>query len=195
MATVSSSVASGVEDPARPEHVVDEEHAVRSHARHELLVVTVVAGLVGVDEREVDGWFSGKRPQRLDRRCDAKVDAVGHTRLLPVAASDGGPLLAHVAADEPAAGRKPTGDAQGRVAGEGADLDGQLDADELREDGHERTLLGCDLHAGDRSEPRGLFHQRSLHVVGGRTVREDVVVQLRGDGDRRAVHPREATEC
>src|SRR3954470_13730052 len=50
----------GQHDPAAPEHVVDEQHAVRPEASQQLLVVHGVAGLVGVDEREVDGLLLGK---------------------------------------------------------------------------------------------------------------------------------------
>ena len=39
---------------AAPEHVVEEHDASRAEPRHDLVVVGPVAGLVGVDERQID---------------------------------------------------------------------------------------------------------------------------------------------
>ena len=61
---------------------------------------------------------------------------------------------------------EPAGDAQRRVAGERSDLDCRARADEPREQREERTLLGCDLHPGHRTERARLFDERELHLVG-----------------------------
>ena len=66
----------------------------------------------------------GQRGEGLERGCDAQVDAVGHAGERPVLAGDRGPLLADVAADQRAVGAEAASDAERRVAGERADLDG-----------------------------------------------------------------------
>ena len=78
---------------------------------------------------------------------------------LEVAARDRRPLLAHVAGDEHAVVGQAAGDADRRVAGEGAELERPAGADRPHQQGHHRPLLGRDLHHRDlahlaRSPPR-----------------------------------------
>ena len=124
IATVFSSVDGGVDDRTAPQHVVDEQHAAGTHPVEDLVGVGAVHRLVGVDEREVDRPLGGQRPQRVDRRRDAQLDPVGDARPRPTRPADRGPLLAHVAAEQPAARCESAGDAQRAVPGERADLDG-----------------------------------------------------------------------
>ena len=65
----------------------------------------------------------GKRFERLDTGRDAELDAVVDAGFGPVLAGGRGPLLGDVAAEQVPVGREAPGDAQRRVAGEGADLD------------------------------------------------------------------------
>jgi hypothetical protein len=47
---------------------------------------------------------AGKRLQRLDRRADPEVDALGHPGTLPVLPGDGGSLVTGVAGEQASAG-------------------------------------------------------------------------------------------
>ena len=96
-----------------PEHVVDGDQPARGHPRHQGLVVGDVLALLGVDEGEVEERPHGEMGERLQRRAQAQLDAVGQPRALPVAARHRGPLLAHVAAEQPSPGWQPLGDAEG----------------------------------------------------------------------------------
>ena len=109
MPSVLSSVTVRVDDRAVEEHVVDEDHAVGAEPRDDLLVVVDVAGLVGVDEGEVELLALGQGGQRLGGRADLERDAVGDAGPLPVAAGGRGPLLADVAAEQVAVGRAARG--------------------------------------------------------------------------------------
>ena len=106
---------------------------------------------------------------------------------LPVLAGDRRPLIAHVAAQQAAVGGQPARHAQRRVAGERADLDGAAGSHQRREHGHERTLLGCDLHPGDATEGVRLLDQVAQHGVGPGAVGNEVVVDLRGQPERSRV--------
>ena len=57
-----------------------------SETGDELLEVVDVTGLVGVDEREVEGTVDGQARKRLDRRTDPQLDPLGDY---------GGPTLTH----------------------------------------------------------------------------------------------------
>ena len=83
MATTLSSVCRLVDDPPALEHVVDEDEPAGTHAQEDLLVVAGIAGLVGVDEREVELLLLRQRPQGVDARADAKVDPVGDAGAFP----------------------------------------------------------------------------------------------------------------
>ena len=76
--------------------------------RQRVLVIRVVAGLVGVDEHEIErarARVARERLQRFARRREAQVDAVGYAGFLPVASADVGPFAIDVAAHEAAVGR------------------------------------------------------------------------------------------
>ena len=76
------------------------------------------------------GSRSGSAAQRLERRADPELDPVGDPGLLEVGRGDRGVLLGELAGDQPAAGREPAGDADRRVAGEGAELERLAGADQ-----------------------------------------------------------------
>jgi hypothetical protein len=75
------------------QHIVEDEEATGAQAADQLLVVERVAGLVGVDEREVEDRLGGQRPQGGERRGDPQVDPFLKAGPLPVAPGDRGPLL------------------------------------------------------------------------------------------------------
>ena len=159
-------VLAGDGHAASPEDVVHQDHAAGRQARHDLLVVVDVVGLVGVDEGEVHRWLGRQAPQRLQRRGDAQVDAVGHAGSLPVRPGDGGPLLGDVAAQQPPARRQSLGDRQGRVARERPDLHRETRSQQPDQHRHERTLHRVDLHPPDVAERLGGRDEILLHLVG-----------------------------
>ena len=66
-----------VEHPAAPQRVVERDQPARADEPQQPLVVPVVAGLVGVDEREVVRRLLAVREQPVERlggRGDAEVD-------------------------------------------------------------------------------------------------------------------------
>jgi hypothetical protein len=99
-----------------------------------------------------------QRVERLQRRCQAQINALGQARLVPVGARDGGPLVAQVATQQLPPWRQCTGHADRAVTGEGADLDDPLGAQQFDQQGHELALLRRDLHLTLR-QPRGLLAQ------------------------------------
>ena len=117
----------GLDHLARPEDVVGDEHRARSDQRpavavsHQHAVVVGVFALVAVDEHEVEP--PAQRGGDVERRADVEADLravgraveVGLRELLElVVALDGVQLGAVV---------QPRGHREGRVAGEGADLE------------------------------------------------------------------------
>ena len=146
------------------QRVVEHEHAARSQARDERVVVGGIAGLVGVDVREVDMRFLGQVRQVLRRRAECDRDAVGHARRLDVALRDRGELLADLEARQPAAFGQAAGDADRAVPGERADLDGGLGVEHAREDRQQRRLVGAREHPGVGEQP-GLGLHAGEHLV------------------------------
>ena len=69
----------------RAQHVVHRDHAAGPHPGHQLVPVGRVAGLVGVDEGQVEVRLGRQRGQRLGGRADAQLDPVGHAGPCPVA--------------------------------------------------------------------------------------------------------------
>src|SRR5438105_15797555 len=109
-----------------PQHVIERDQAAGTQKRQARFVIGVVVGLVGVDECEIErsgATFSNQRSQRLGCRRELELDAISHTGLLPVSASDVRPLFADVATDELAAGGQRRRNGQRAVSGESADLD------------------------------------------------------------------------
>ena len=132
-----SSSSSGSDDPAPAKHVVDHRQAAGAKQAERLLVVVQVADLVGVDEGEVEGLVGGHRAQGVERRAEPQVDPLRQPGLLEVAARDARPLLVHVAADQLAVVGQAAGDADRRVAGEGAELERAAGADRPHQQGHQ----------------------------------------------------------
>ena len=125
---------------------------------------------------------SGQRAQRVERRAEAQLDPVGEPGLLPVLARDRRPLLADVAAQQPPAGAEPAGDADGRVAGEGAHLDPGTGAAEPGEQRQQRAHLGRHLKGDLTGETlRRLGGQLPQHRVRRGAVRRQVRVQVEAD--------------
>ena len=176
-----------VEHTTSLEHVVEEDEPAGTEPQQDLLVVRGVAGLVGVDEGEVELLLGRQRPQGVDARTDPQVDAIGDPGLLPGFARNGGPLLAHVAAEQPAFRPHPARHRERGVPGEGTDLDGVARAHGAHEHLHEHRLVVADLH---RNRPTGAFLgdglQVALHRVGPGRVLGRVRVD-RGIGELRAV--------
>ena len=170
-------VGPGVEHPAGPQHVVDGDEGVGGQSGHEFLVVGEVAGLVGVEEGEVDVLFGGQRPEGLEGGGDHEVDAVVDAGHGPVPAGDVGPLGGDVAAQQAPAGGERTGDGERGEAGEGAHLDGERRTHRGDQHGEERRLVGRHLHPGQRAEGGGRPDQRLLHIVDGRGVGLHVAVE------------------
>ncbi len=171
----------GIEDAAAEEHVVQHHQPTGSQPAHDLLVVRRVGRLVGVDERDVDDRLGVERAQCVQRGGDAQVDPVVDARPLPVRPADRGPLLADVAGEQAAAGGQAAGDAQGRVAGEDADLDGEAGAGQPGQHGEQRALVGGDLHVrGARGGLAGGGGQIAEDLVGRRVVTQQVLVHEGG---------------
>ncbi len=124
---------------------------------------------------------SGKSPQRVGGGADADLDPVGDARVGEVRGGDLGVLLGKLAGDQPSAGREPAGDADRRVAGEGAELERLAHPDRLAEEGHEGALVGGDLHPRDPAHRCGLGGDAREHLVLARSVIDDVVVKLVGE--------------
>src|SRR3954453_6701468 len=82
-----------VEHPAAAQRVVQQDDGVVGQPRMEFLDVAGVPGLVRVDEGEIEGGLGRQRPQRVQGRAQAQLDAVFEARPLPVAAGDRRPLL------------------------------------------------------------------------------------------------------
>ena len=119
-----------------------------------------------------------------------QVDAIGDAGALPRVAADGGPLLAHVAAEQPAFGPQPTCDRERRVPGERADLDRAPRAHRPHEHLHEHGLVVADLHrdAADRCVSLVIACRSRWHRVGPGRVRGGVRVDRR-IGELRCVLP------
>ena len=151
----------------------------RRSTRDELLEVLDVAGLVGVDEGDVDGLVGRQRAQRLERRGDAQFDAVREAGALPRRPGPRREVLADVAAQQTAAGAQSAGDADRRVSRERADLDGERRAGEEREGGQQRSLVGTHLHPGGTPQLRRVGAQVLEHGVGLRVARSATYATMR----------------
>ena len=171
-----------VDDAAAAKHVVDHRQPPGPQQAQGLLVVVEVADLVGVDEREVERLVGGHRAQRVERRAEAKIDPLGQPRLVEVAARDARPLLADVAGDEQAVVGQPAGDADRRVAGEGAELERPAGADRAHQQVHERPLLGGDLHDRDPAKLGGLGGEPPQQLVLAGAVLDQVARAAPGSG-------------
>ena len=134
----------GVRDLAGPEGVVDDHQPTVGEQRHRRVVVVDVVRLVRVDEDEVE------RPvepgDRLERGAEPVVDAIVDSGLFRVAARDRRRLLVHVTRDDPAAGGKRERHRDGRVAGEGPELEHAAGAQAADERAEETALEPADHH-------------------------------------------------
>src|SRR5690625_4360470 len=99
--------AAVVQDVTAPKNVVDQQEAARPQQGESLLIVGVVAALVGVYDKPVEGAaraFGEEQIQRLASRRKPQLDAFGNPGSFPIISSDGRPLVADVAADQLAIG-------------------------------------------------------------------------------------------
>jgi ABC-type branched-subunit amino acid transport system ATPase component len=175
-------VVAGVDHPAVGERVVDHDHPARAYPRDDLPPVGEVTLLVGVDERQVEQLGVRKRAQRVDGRAEPQLDPVGQARLLPVLPGHRGPFVVDVAADQPASGGQPAGDADRGVAGEGTDLDRSGGAGDLGHQRHESALLWRDRQAGlVREQVGGLVRQLPQDRVRRAAMRVEVRVEMKTD--------------
>ena len=169
----------GIGDGAAPQHVVDRDQSACAQELEARLVVGVVAGLVGIDEREIEAAgtvLALELGERLLRRPQMELDAIGDARLGPVAARDRRPLVAHVAADETAAGRKSATRWIARCSPVNVPISMALRAPMRRTRNARNTpLIGADLHAAHR-QLRGLLAQPLLERRLARHDRAEVVI-------------------
>jgi hypothetical protein len=70
------------------ERVVQQDQAARPQPGQHLFVVPGVAGLVGIDEREVELLAGGSDAEGLQARADPQLDPVGDPGFLPRRAGD-----------------------------------------------------------------------------------------------------------
>src|SRR6266568_2296552 len=101
------------EDRPVEERVVHQDDTAAPEPRHDLFPVADVAGLVRVDESEVERGRRRETAQRVQARAQPELDAVGQAGFLPVRACQRRPFLAYVAADE----LPPVGQAAGQAEG------------------------------------------------------------------------------
>ena len=186
-------VGVGIEHAAVLEHVVEQDQAARARPLERLLEVVGVAGLVGVDEDEVEVLALGQLAKRLGGGAGDDLDTVGDAGRLEVARRRLGVLLGELEAEQAAGRRQPAGDRDRRVAGEGPDLERLLRADRAREELHERALVGRDLHRRDRAHRRRFLLDAREDLVLARPVLDhvgvEVVVELRCTCSSRASPP------
>ena len=172
----------GVDHPAALEHVVEEDHPAGPQASEDLLVVVAVAGLVGVDEGEVEVLPRRKRSERLEGGPELQLDAVVHPCCLPGVASYRGPLLAQIAAEQMALRAEAPCDGQGGVTREGAELDRLLGSHRPHNHLDQERLVIADLHASGSPGLRlGEALQHQLVLVGGRGARRGVLIDRHVD--------------
>ena len=112
--------------------------------------VVGVAGLVGVDEDEVEGFdvLGVKLGEGLEGGAEAKLYGVGEAGVGDVGEGDFGVFGIEFEGDEVAAGREGAGEADGAVAAEGADLEDAVGALHLGEELEEPALGRRDVDGG-----------------------------------------------
>ena len=154
-----------VDDPAAPQHVVDQEHAAETDPVDQLLPLVEVAGLVGIDEHQVDVFLVGQPAQRLRRGRDAQLDAITQPRLLPGLDADGRPGLADVAAQQGASFGQTTGDAQAGVARETCQPPRHYAHRRPGPSSSAAPLVIADRHPGHITKRPGLGLQPANHAV------------------------------
>ena len=191
MATVfgRSSAASATEPPQQD--VVDHHQSAGPEQAQRRLDIAAVVRLVRIDEGDVVGAVETVRPerrQRLQRRSDVQVDAVGDPRLGPEPPADGGPFLAHVAGGDPAARRQRQRHGERRVAGEGAHLKDCARPHEADQQRHQLALHRRDLHLRDTAEFRRFGPQPGQNLGLAEPDRGQVVVERFGHADRSVGH-------
>ena len=91
------------DDVAALERVVQQDQASWPQPGQHLFVVLGVAGLVGVDEGEVELLAGRQCAQGVQARADLQLDPVGDPGFLPRRAGDRGPLPAGVTAQQTSA--------------------------------------------------------------------------------------------
>ena len=106
-----------------------------------------VAGLVGVDEHEVEGPLPSGRhlSERHRGRADPHLDTHARHRAPDAATRDGRVVVADFEADDHAAGWQGAGEPRGAVAAQGADLQDPLGPRHLRQEVDQPALVGRDV--------------------------------------------------
>ena len=164
---------------AAPQGVINHEHPPWTETGQHLFVVEPTVFLVGVDEAQVKRGFPGQGGEGGGGRSQAQRHAIRQARLAPVGLGNTGPILVHVQAEQPPPGTHATGQAEGRIAREGAHLNGVPGAHHPRQPLHEHPLLRSNLHPGHRPQRLGGGNQGPLHLVRATPVVQDVAVKIR----------------
>ena len=151
----------GVRNGTSPNCVVHNQVAIGLQKAEQAVHVVRVVHLVRVDVAEVELAMIAAVVEQLVQSCDSRanpqVDLVRHTCRLPEGFAYVGVLLRNVTCDELATFRKPTGQAQSRVARENSDLDASTSPSQFNHHLHPLTLVRRRQHA---REPRHSLHCR-----------------------------------
>ena len=176
-----------VEDGAVPQRVVGHDQAAVGQLGQHRLVVVHVVRLVGVDEDEVERAV--QRGDRVEGAAEADLDAVGVRALLDEPASEGDGGLVDVTGDDSPAPREAGGHRQGRVPGEGADLQHAPGARHRHQHLQEPTLERPDHHPVLVLEVDLGLDREGQQVLGQRRrVPLGVLLDVLGDDRRHGSH-------
>jgi len=143
------------------QRIVQQDQASWPQPGQHLFVVLGVAGLVGVDEREVELLARWQCAQGFQARTDPQLDPVGDPGFLPRRAGNRGPLLADVTAQQMPAGTQASRHGQRRIAGERADLHRAGGSHGPDQHLHQHRLVIADLH---NRGPAGLLLRGALQL-------------------------------
>ena len=165
-ASVGAGVVGDEHRPA-PQDVVDRDHAALRELGQDGLVVAAVAGLVGVDEDEIEGTVEGG--ERLEGGPHADLDPVPPRAGLDVAPGEGFVLGADLERDELPVGGEGGRHRHGRVPREGPDLEDLPRSGHGDQHSEERALEVAGEHPRHPAErPAGLLgHCLQLRRLGG----------------------------
>ena len=146
------AVASGVEDSAIADYVVDDDDGAGAREFQSPGEIAGIILLVRVDEDQVKGHgmggrYSGERVQGL---ANVDFDYVRETCMLEILAGYFGVFGIELEGDQATGGRKSAGQPDGAVSAERADFEDLLCADAARNQVQEFAERGC---YGDGRKP------------------------------------------
>jgi len=134
----------GVYYAAAPEDVVDDDEAAGGDFGEDGFPVVYVVAFVGVDEDEVEGAVEGGNG--IECWAEAEFDFVSVLAFCPVALGHCGGFAVDVAGDDFSVRGEAFGEAEGAVAGEGADFEYAFRVAELGEHFQEAAFEISYLH-------------------------------------------------